>query len=112
VVVTEAKRAGLLHALRTAPSDKAALEGAADVIEARLVGPATTSTRMSVLDLLDAIEPLDELERTALLRAAGIENPHRRLTRLHSRTRTRLVRALRELAARSPDSQAGGTRAG
>lgn len=101
-VVAEAERIGLAHALRTAPSRKVALEGAAEIIEARLVGPRTASTRMSVLDLLGAIEQLDERERAALLRSAGIDNDRRRLTRLHARTRTRLVTALRDLAARAP----------
>ena len=91
------------------PADEAALGGAADVIEARLVGPKTASARMSVLDLLGAIEQLDERAGAALLQSAGIDNGHRRLTRLHARTRTRLVRALRDLVAPSPDSTAGET---
>ena len=106
-VVAEAERVGLAHALRTAPGRKTALEGAADIIEARLVGPRTASSRMSVLDLLGAIEPLDERERSALLQSAGIDNDRRRLTRLQARTRTRLVRALRDLAARAPDFRDG-----
>ena len=108
-VVAEAERVGLAHALRAAPSREAALGGAADVIEARLVGPKTASARMSVLDLLGAIEQLDERAGAALLQSAGIDNGHRRLTRLHARTRTRLVRALRDLVAPSPDSTAGET---
>ena len=108
-VVAEAERVGFAHALRTAPSREAALGGAADVIEARMVGPKTASARMSVLDLLGAIEQLDERAGAALLRSAGIDNGHRRLTRLHARTRTRLVRALRDLAAPSPDSATGET---
>ena len=106
-VMAEAERVGLAHALRTAPSREAALGGAADVIEARMVGPKTASARMSVLDLLGAIEQLDERAGAALLQSAGIDNGHRRLTRLHGRSRTRLVRALRDLAAPSPDSAAG-----
>ncbi|HUJ33678.1 MAG TPA: ATP-dependent helicase [Solirubrobacteraceae bacterium] len=98
-VVAEAERVGLGHALRTAPSRDAALAGAADVIEARLVGPKTASARMSVLDLLAAVEHLDERTADALLQSAGIDNGHRRITRLHARARTRLVRALRDLAA-------------
>ena len=105
-VVAEAERVGLAQALRTAPSREAALGGAAEVIEARLVGPKTASARLSVLDLLAAIEQLDERSGAALLRSAGIDNGNRRLTRLHARTRTRLVRALRDLAA-SSDSAAG-----
>jgi DNA helicase-2/ATP-dependent DNA helicase PcrA len=108
-VVAEAERVGLAHALRTAPSLDAAVLGAADVIERQLVGPKTASVRMSVLDLLGAIEQLDERSRTALLRSAGIDNGHRRLSRLHPRTRTRLVGALRDLAAPTPGSVAGET---
>lgn len=109
-VVAEAERVGLAHALRTTPSREAALGGAADVIEARLVGPKTASARMSVLDLLGAIEQLDERAGAALLQSAGIDNGHRRLTRLHPRTRTRLVSALRDLAAAPQDSAAGEAR--
>jgi DNA helicase II / ATP-dependent DNA helicase PcrA len=108
-IVAEAQRVGLAHSLRTAQSRNAALEGAADVIEARLVGPATASARMSVLDLLNAIELIDERDRAALLRSAGIDNGRRRLTRLHGRTRARLVAALRELAARGPEPTARST---
>ena len=56
---------------------------------------------MSVLDLLEAIEQLDEYERAAVLRSAGIDNDKRRVTRLHARPRARLAKALRELAART-----------
>jgi DNA helicase-2/ATP-dependent DNA helicase PcrA len=108
-VVAEAERVGLARALRTAPSREAALGGAADVIEARLVGPKTASARMSVFDLLGAIEQLDERAGAAVLQSAGIDNGHRRLTHLHGRTRTRFARALRDLAAPSPDSAAGET---
>ena len=111
-VVAEAQRVGLEYALRTAQSRKAAIEAAADVVEARLVGPTTASTRMSVLDLLDAIELLDERDRGALLRSAGIDNGRRRLTRLHARTRNRLARALRDLAAMAPESPSRGPRTG
>jgi ATP-dependent DNA helicase UvrD/PcrA len=100
--VAEAQRVGLLYAARSAPSRTAALNGVADVIEARLVGPATASARVSVLDVLGAIEQLDERDREALLRSAGIDNPRRGLTRLHARTRTRLIQALRDLAASAP----------
>jgi len=101
-VVAEAQRVGLLYALRSAPSRNAALNGVADVLEARLVGPATASTRVSVHDVLGAIEPLDQVDREALLLSAGIDNPRRGLTRLHARTRSRLVKALRDLAASAP----------
>ena len=70
----------------------------------------TASARMSVLDLLGAIEHLDERAGAALLRSAGIDNGHRRLTRLHARARTRLVSALRDLATPSPHSAAGEAR--
>jgi hypothetical protein len=103
-VVADAQRVGLASALRTAKSRDAALHGAADAIEDRLVGPATASTRMSVLELLGTIEQLDDRERAALLRSAGISNDRRRLTLLHARTRVRLATALRELAARAPES--------
>jgi len=101
-VVAEAQRVGLLYAVRSAPSRKAALNGVADVIEARLVGPATASARVSVLDVLGAIEQLDERDRQVLLRSAGIDNPRRGLTRLHARTRSRFIKALRDLAASAP----------
>lgn len=104
-VVAVATRSGLFHALRTAQSRQAALDGAAEILEARLVGPATASARMSVFDLLDAIELLDERDREALLQSAGIENPRRRLTRLHARTRARFVEALRDLAEHGPESR-------
>jgi DNA helicase-2/ATP-dependent DNA helicase PcrA len=106
-VVAEAERVGLAHALRTTPSREAAVLGAADIIERQLVGPKTASVRMSVLDLLGAIEQLDQPARAALLRSAGIDNGHRRLTRLHARTRARLVGALRDLAARTPGETRG-----
>jgi DNA helicase II / ATP-dependent DNA helicase PcrA len=102
-VVAEAQRVGLAHALRTASSRRAALEGAAALIEDRLVGPATRSSRMSVRDLLEALAHVDERERSDLLQAAAIENAGRRMTRLHGRMRTRLAEALRELAAREPE---------
>jgi Mg/Co/Ni transporter MgtE len=57
---------------------------------------------VSVLDVLGAIEQLDERDREVLLRSAGIDNPRRGLTRLHARTRPRLVKALRDLAASAP----------
>ena len=103
-VIADAQRVGLAYALRTAQSREAALEGAAGAIEDRLVGPATSSARMSVLELLGAIEQLDESERATLLRSAGIDNDKRRLTRLHARTRARLATALRDLAARGTGS--------
>ena len=99
-VIADAQRVGLAYALRAAQSREAALEGAAQALEHRLVGPATSSARMSVLDLLEAIEQLDEHERAAVLRSAGIDNDKRRVTRLHARPRARLAKALRELAAR------------
>jgi hypothetical protein len=99
-VIADAQRVGLAYALRAAQSREAALEGAAHALEHRLVGPATSSARMSVLDLLEAIEQLDEHERAAVLRSAGIDNDKRRVTRLHARPRARLAKALRELGAR------------
>ncbi len=111
-VVAAATRSGLSHALRTAQSRQAALDGAAEILEARLAGPATASGRMSVFDLLYAIELLDERDRQALLQSAGIENPRRRLTRLHARTRARFVKALRDLAERAPESRTEGPPAG
>ena len=51
-VIADAQRVGLAYALRAAQSREAALEGAAQALEHRLVEPATSSARMSVLDLL------------------------------------------------------------
>jgi hypothetical protein len=98
-VVAEAERVGLARALQSAPSYKVALEGAAEVIEVRRIGPKTALGRMSVLELLGAIDQLDEHDSTALLKSAGIDNGHRHLKGLHGRTRARLARALRDLAA-------------
>ena len=100
-VIADAQRVGLAYALRAAQSREAALEGAAHALEHWLVGPAHLLGPDVVLDLLEAIEQLDEHQCAAVLRSAGIDNDKRRVTRLHARPRARLAKALRELAART-----------
>ena len=103
-VLATAERVGLAYALRTADSRDAALHAAADALDARLIGPPTASARMKVHELLAAIVALDEPDRVALLRSAGIDDDNRRVTRLPANNRTRLTAALRGLAASASQS--------
>ncbi len=104
--LAEAQRVGLAYALRTAPSRRQALEIAAAGIEQRLIGPETASGRMSVAELLGAIEQLEDRERAAVLEAAGVGDGRRRIGRLTASSRARVVRALRALATGSLGSHA------
>ena len=99
-VLAEAERVGLAYALRTTPSRRLALHGAAAAIERRLAGPQTASARMTVDGLLAAIEHLDDAERTRLLTRARLEG-ETRVAGLGGRRRSRLAHALRELASDS-----------
>jgi hypothetical protein len=94
-VLDAAERVGLAYALRTAPTPAAALEGAALVLEHRLVGDSTASSRLTVAAMLEAIEQLDAGRRSDLLVDAGIEDGRTLLTRLDSAARARLAAALR-----------------
>jgi superfamily I DNA/RNA helicase len=96
--LAEARRVGLGYALRTAASRTAALETAAAALEQRMIGPITTSERMTVAKLLAAIEAISDADRAALLTAAGISNDRVLLARLDVAARRRLVAALRDLA--------------
>jgi DNA helicase-2/ATP-dependent DNA helicase PcrA len=97
-VLAEAQRIGLAYALRTAPSRRAALHGAAAVIEQRLAGPGTTSARMTVAQLLEAIEQLTDDERLTVLALAAIDEGAR-LVGLSASSRSGLGRALLELGS-------------
>jgi DNA helicase-2/ATP-dependent DNA helicase PcrA len=98
-VVAQAQRIGLSYALRTANSRHAALHGAAHVIERRLIGEQTTSSRMTAAELLAAIAQLTDTERdTALATVSG--GGQATVARLGEAERAALVRALRTLAAR------------
>jgi hypothetical protein len=82
-----------------APSRRAALEAAALTIERQLVGPQTTSHRMTVEQLLTAIETLTPRERAEIL--AALDAPQtKRLTGLTRTQRGQLTRSLHELATR------------
>ncbi|MGA2928803.1 MAG: ATP-dependent helicase, partial [Solirubrobacteraceae bacterium] len=100
-VVREAARIGLSYALRTAPSPAVALEAAAITIEQRLVGPQTASQRITVGQLLTAIETLTPGERADILTALAAPES-RRLVGLTLKQRGRLTRSLRELASGGP----------
>lgn len=96
--LAKAQRIGLGYALRTAASREVALGIAASAIEQRLIGPATTSQSMSLTKLLAAVEQLTDSQRRALLAAADVEDGEVRVGRLDAAARTRLVRALRDVA--------------
>lgn len=99
--LAEAQRVGLGYALRTAGSRALALEVAAAAVEQRLIGLVTTSDRMTVAKLLEAIEGIDDAERAAVLRAAGLRDGRALPIRLDAGARPRFVRALRNLAKRT-----------
>lgn len=94
--VAEARRVGLGYALRTASSREAARDLAAAAIEQRIVGPQTASDRMSVVEMLEAIEQLNDSERTTVADAAGIGDGATLVVRLDAKRRAGLVRALRK----------------
>ena len=97
-VLAEAERVGLAYALRTAPTRRAALLGAAVAVEQRQVGPQTASTRLTVTQLLEAIESLDADERAHILTGARVSGDTR-VPRLGGKARSRLGHALRVLAS-------------
>jgi hypothetical protein len=100
-VLSEAFRVGLAYALRTAPKRSTAIVAATAAVEHRLVGPDTTSQGMSVVDLLAAIEYLDESERASIMQATGLADRelNRPITQLGAARRKRIVKAVRKLAA-------------
>jgi superfamily I DNA/RNA helicase len=100
-VLSEAFRVGLAYALRTAPKRSTAIVAATAAVEHRLVGPDTTSQGMSVVDLLAAIEYLDESERASIMQATGLADRelNRPITQLGAASRKRIVKAVRKLAA-------------
>jgi hypothetical protein len=100
-VLNEAFRVGLAYALRTAPKRSTAIVAAAAAVEHRLVRPDTTSLGMSVVDLLAAIEYLDESERASITQATGLADRelNRPITQLGAASRKRIVKAVRKLAA-------------
>jgi hypothetical protein len=108
-VLTEAHRVGLGYAIRTAPSRTAALEAAATAVQERLIGGDTASDRMSVAELLAAIEQLSESERAAVLDAARLGNGEKLIARLSAKSGSSFVRALRRLASgpAAPQKSAG-----
>jgi ATP-dependent DNA helicase UvrD/PcrA len=101
-VLTEAERVGLAYALRTAVTRRTALRGAATAVERRLAGPQTASTRLTVAELLAAIESLDDDQRSELLLRAELDGD-RRVAQLGAGPRGRLAHVLRELASASAD---------
>ena len=100
-VLREAFRVGLEYALRTAPTRTVAIEAAAGAVEHRLLGRDTASGRMTVIDLLAAIELLSESERASVVQAAGLEAPDldRPIPQVGASARKRIVRALRGRAS-------------
>jgi cell division inhibitor SulA len=70
-------------------------------VEHRLIGPSTASDRMSVAEMLTAMEQLSESERVAVLDAAHLGNGDELVVRLGESTRRNIVRALRRLASKS-----------
>jgi hypothetical protein len=66
-----------------------------------LVGPDTTSLGISVVDLLAAIEYLDDSERASIMQATGLDDRdlNRPITQLGAASRKRLVKAVRKRAA-------------
>jgi DNA helicase-2/ATP-dependent DNA helicase PcrA len=110
-VLNEAVRVGLAYALSNAPSRSVALEAAAAAVEQRLMGPVTASNRMSVTQLLMAVEQLSDSERATALDAIRPGNGDALAARLGTGARKSLVQALRRLAsgsAASPQSKARG----
>ncbi len=105
-VLNVAFRVGLAYALSTAPSRSVALEAAAAAVEQRLIGPVTASNRMSVTQLLMAVEQLSDSERASVLDVIGAGTGDTLAARLGASARKRLVRALRRLASGSSASSA------
>jgi hypothetical protein len=71
-VLREALRVGLAYALRNATSRTTALAGAATAVDNGLLGPDTASMRMTVRELLAAIEAIGDAERAAVLAATSV----------------------------------------
>ena len=98
-VLHEAFRVGLAYVLRTAPSRGFALEAASVALEERLVGPDTTSDRMSAADLLAAVEQLSQTEQAMVLGRVRLGNGDTLVSQLRSGNCESVVRALRRLAS-------------
>jgi ABC-type transport system involved in cytochrome c biogenesis ATPase subunit len=105
-VLEDAHRVGLAYALRTAPRRTVALEAAAAALEHGMIGRHTASERMTVTELLRAIEGLGASERAGVLDKASLshraEDP---ATHLGSGQRKRLARALRRVNATSGERE-------
>ncbi len=86
------------YALRHAPKRSVAVTAAAAAIQHRMVGPDTASDRVTVAELLAAIEQLSDSERAAVLDATGLGDGDRPIVRLGKGARKGLARALRKLA--------------
>ncbi|MDQ6775635.1 MAG: ATP-dependent helicase, partial [Actinomycetota bacterium] len=97
-VLTEAFRIGLGYALRNAPKRSVAVTAAAAAIQHRMVGPDTASDRMTLAELLAAIEQLSECERAAVLDATGLGDGDGPIVALGKGARKGLARELRKLA--------------
>ncbi|HWF23917.1 MAG TPA: ATP-dependent helicase [Solirubrobacteraceae bacterium] len=104
-VLEDAHRVGLAYALRTAPRRSVALEAAAAALEHGLIGRQTASERMTVAELLAAIEALSASERAYALDIASlrqrVDDPVARL----GSGRKRLARALRRVSSASAGSE-------
>jgi len=94
-VIDEARRVGLSYALRTCADRNTALSAAADAIDRRLIGAATTSENLTIEGLLEAIEQLDSGDRQRILASAQINAPKRLVARANIAVTRRLSRALR-----------------
>ena len=93
--LARARRTGLVHVLRAAEDPTTALQIAADAVEQKLVGAPTASQRMTLADLLDALDALEPERREAIVEAGGIRNPQVLVSRLDAGGRKSLARALR-----------------
>jgi hypothetical protein len=98
-VLREALRVGLAYALRNAPSRTTALAAAATAVDKGLIGPDTASARMTVHELLNAIEAIGDAERSAVLAATGLGENRTPIARLGRKSRALVARALRRQAS-------------
>ena len=96
--LARARRTGLVHVLRAAEDPATALQIAADAVEQKLVGAPTGSQRMTLADLLDAIDALEPERRETIVGARGIRSEQVLVSRLDAGGRKSLARALRSAA--------------
>ncbi len=99
-VPREALRVGLAYALRNATSRTTALAAAATAVDNGLLGPDTASTRMTVHELLAAIEAIGDAQRAAVLAATSVAENQTPIARLSKKSRAPIARALRRQALR------------